>query len=285
VFWPPILKTRGEARVCALTLHFENMRMTKIFPLAVLLLGMLAPAAFPQSADDIKSLRRDIDAVRDSQKVIQNDIADIKKILEQGGPPSGGAPQAFKETVLSIEGAPMKGDKDAKVTLIEFTDFQCPFCGRSFQQVYPQIYDEYVKTGKVKYVLRDFPLESIHPFAFKAAVAARCGGEQGKYWEMREKLFTNQTALAADDLVGYAKAVGLDGAKFKACVDSGKQDAKIRSDMAEGQKAGVTGTPGFLLGLTQPNETKITAVKNIVGAQPFSSFKDAIDSLLQVAAK
>jgi protein-disulfide isomerase len=256
--------------------------MTKIFPVAVFLLGVFAPAAFPQSAEDITSLRRDIDAVRDSQKLIQAQLEAIKKLLEQG-PPAGAAPQPFKEAVLSIEGAPIKGDKNAKVTLVEFTDFQCPFCGRHFQQVYPQIYDEYIKTGKVKYVVRDFPLESIHPFAFKAAVAARCGGEQGKYWEMRDKLFTNQTALAADDLAKYAKDVGLDAAKFKECLDSGKEDAKIRSDISEGRSAGVTGTPGFFVGLTKPNETKITAVKNIVGAQPFASIKEAIDTLLQVA--
>jgi len=224
-----------------------------------------------------------MDAIRDGQKVMQNDLEAIKKLLEQGAPAAGAAPQPFKEAVLSVEGAPMKGDANAKVTLVEFTDFQCPFCGRNFQQVYPQINDEYVKTGKVKYVVRDFPLESIHPFAFKAAEAARCGGEQGKYWEMRDKLFTNQTALAAEDLATYAKAVGLDGAKFKECLDSGKEAAKIRSDLSEGQRAGVTGTPGFFLGLTQPNETTIKAVKNIVGAQPFATFKEAIDTLLLVA--
>ena len=259
------------------------MRMTRIFPLAVLLLGVFTPAAFPQSEEDIKSLRRDIDAVRDSQKLILSELENIKKLLQQGARASGAAPQAFREAVLNVEGAPMLGDKNAKVTLIEFTDYQCPFCSRHFQQVYPQIYEEYIKTGKVKYVLRDFPLESIHRFAFKAAEAARCGGVQGKYWEMHDKLFANQNALAATGLAEHAKAVGLDDAKFKECLESGKQAAKVRSDIAEGRSAGVTGTPGFFVGLTQPNGTKITATKNIIGAQPFASIKDAIEAVLATA--
>lgn len=135
----------------------------------------------------------------------------------------------------------------------------------------------------MRYVARDFPLESIHPFAFKAAEAARCAADQGKYWEMHDKLFSNQSALTADDLLNYAKAVGADGAKFKECLDSGKQASKIRSDMAEGQKAGVSGTPGFFLGLTEPNATTVKATKNIVGAQPYANFKEAIDSLLASA--
>jgi protein-disulfide isomerase len=259
--------------------------MTKIFPLAVFALGAFAPAAFPQSAEDITSLRRDIDAVRDSQRVIRDQLDAITKLLQQGGAPAAagagaGAPQAFKELVLSVEGAQTEGDKNAKVTLVEFTDFQCPFCGRNFQQTYPQIYNDYVKTGKVKYVSRNFPLESIHPFALKAAEAAQCAADQGKYWEMHDKLFTNQTALAKDDLVSYAKAVGVDGDKFKECLDSDKTTAKVRSDISEGSKAGVTGTPGFFLGLTEPNEKTIKATKNIVGAQPYTNFKEAIDSLL-----
>jgi len=258
--------------------------MPKIFLVAVFVLGVSAPAAFPQSDEDIKSLRRDIDAVRDSQKLILSEIENVKRLLQQGVPAAAGAaPTAFREAVLSIEGAPILGDKNAKVTLVEFTDYQCPFCGRHFSQVYPQINEEYIKTGKVKYVLRDFPLESIHPLAFKAAEAARCGGEQGKYWEMHDKLFENQTALTATDLAAHAKAAGLDAAKFKECLESGKHAAKVRSDIAEGRTAGVTGTPGFFVGLTQPNGTKITATKNIIGAQPFTSIKDAIEAVLATA--
>ncbi len=253
------------------------MRITKIFPLLLFLLGLCAPASFSQSADEIKGIRRDLDAVRDSLKVIQNELETIKKLLQQ---PAAAAPQAFREATINIDGAPFLGQKNARVTLVEFSDYQCPFCARNFQQTFPQIQSEYVKTGKVKYVFRDFPLESIHPLAFKASEAARCGGEQAKFWEMHDKLFTNQTALTPTDLVTHAKAAGLDEGKFKECLDSGRQAAKIRNDQAEGRKIGVSGTPGFFVGLTQPNLPTVKAVKFINGAQPYANFKDAIEELL-----
>ena len=127
----------------------------------------------------------------------------------------------------------------------------------------PQIDNDYVKTGKIRYVLREFPLESIHPLAFKAAEAANCSGEQGKYWEMHDRLFANQNALAAQQLSGHADAVGLDGQKFKTCLDSGKYAAKLRKDLADAQKAGATGTPTFFIGLTDPKGSEIKAVRRL----------------------
>ncbi len=257
------------------------MRVPNIVSVVVFLVGALVPPAFSQSAEDVASLRRDIDAVRDTQKVILGELEAIKKLLQQVPPPAPGPVAAgFKEAVLALESAPAKGDPKAKVTLVEFSDFQCPYCGRNFQQVYPQVYEQYVKTGKVRYVFLDFPLESMHPFAFKASVAARCAGAEGKFWEMHDKLFTKQTALAEDALMGYAKELGLNGPSFKECLEGVAHDARIRADMAQGQAAGVTGTPAFLLGLTQPKGARFTAVRNIPGAQPFEAFRAAIDALL-----
>lgn len=247
-------------------------------------MAVCIPGAFAQSDEEMKGLRRDIDAVRDSLKVIQNELETIKKLLQQQ-PAAAPQAQPFREATLSVDGAPSLGDKNAKVTLVEFSDYQCPFCKRNFQQTFPQIDRDYIKTGKVKYIFRAFPLESIHPAAFKAAEAALCAGEQGKYWEMHDKLFTNQTALGATDLAKYAEAVGLDGGQFKQCLDSGRNAAKVRNDQAEGRKAGVSGTPGFFLGLTQPNAPTVRATKFINGAQPYANFKEAIDTLLLVAAK
>jgi len=144
----------------------------------------------------------------------------------------------------------------------------------------PQIEKEYIKTGKLKYVVRDFPLESIHKDAFKAAEAGHCAGEQGKFWEMHTRLFENQKALGPTNLANYAQALGLDGPKFQQCLDSGKYAARIRKDLEDGQKAGITGTPGFLFGLTEANDPKVKVLKVLKGAQPYASFKGAIDSLL-----
>jgi protein-disulfide isomerase len=257
------------------------MKITKISLVVVFLVSVCTPAAFSQSvsAEDIKGLHRDLDAVRDSLKVIQNQIDTLTKLVQQ---PQAAAPQpqAFRETTIDIGGAPVLGDKNAKVTLVEFSDYQCPFCGRNFQQTFPQILSNYIKTGKVKYVFRDFPLETIHPFAFKASEAARCAGEQGKYWEMHDRLFANQAALAANDLIAHGKAVGVDEGKFKTCMDSGRQATKIRDEQAQVRKLGITGTPGFFMGLTQPNESTIQAVRFINGAQPFDNFKIGLDELL-----
>jgi len=144
----------------------------------------------------------------------------------------------------------------------------------------PQIEKEYIATGKLKYVVRDFPLEAIHKDAFKAAEAAHCAGDQGKFWEMSARLFANQRALGPKELPQYAQALGLDVPKFQQCLDSGKYAARIRKDLADGQRAGITGTPGFLFGLTVPNDPKVKVLRVIKGAVPYASFKDTIDSLL-----
>jgi len=140
-----------------------------------------------------------------------------------------------------------------------------------------------VATGKLKYVFMDYPLESLHKFAFKAAEAARCAGEQGKYWEMHDRLFANQTTL--EPWTPHAEAVGLNVPRFEACMNSGKYAEAVRADMAEAQKAGVTGTPLFFLAVTDPTSSKVKTVNRISGAQPYAAFKSQIDALLEEQAK
>ena len=124
----------------------------------------------------------------------------------------------------------------------------------------------------------DFPLESIHKFAFKAAEATRCAGEQGKFWEMHDRLFANQTSL--EPAKPHAEAIGLDVAKFEGCLSAGKYAEAIRKDVADGAKAGVTGTPLFFLAYTDPTSTKVKTVARLSGAQPYAAFKAQIDQLL-----
>ena len=126
----------------------------------------------------------------------------------------------------------------------------------------------------------DFPVESIHRQAFKAHEAANCAGEQGKYWEMHDRLFKNQRALSPKDLPDHAVKIGMDLAAFAGCLKDGKHSAEIRKDLQEGAKGGIRGAPSFLLGLTEPGSTTIKAVKVIRGAQPYSRFKKEIDELL-----
>lgn len=171
---------------------------------------------------------------------------------------------------------PVLGNKNAKVTLVEFSDFQCPFCEQLFQESLPQIKKDYVDTGKVKIVYRQFPLVTIHPNAQKAAEAAECANAQGKFWDYHDQLFQNQAewesldaAGALDKFVGYANNLGLDGQALAECVNSGKMAATIQKDVDEGSKVGVDGTPAsFVNGML------------ISGAVPYSDFKAAIDQAL-----
>ncbi len=232
-------------------------------------------AGFAQTTEELKALRKDLEALKEGQRNIQKELEAIKNFLA-----ARQAPPEPRDVVLTVDGDPFKGDKNAKVTLIEFSDYQCPFCARYFRETWPQLEREYIATGKVKYVFRNFPIESIHPLAFKAHEAAICAGEQGEYWQIHDRLFANQQALGLKELPGHAQALGLDLPKFQQCLESGKQASKIRNDLADGQKAWVQGTPTFFLGLTDANDTEVKALRVIRGAQPYAAFKEAIESLL-----
>lgn len=243
----------------------------------VVLLLLNSHQGFPQSAEELKALRKDLEELKKGQSAIQKELEAIKSLLQPKQPQPPVQPVNF---VFTIDSDPFKGNKNARVTLIEFTDYQCPFCARHSTQTAPQIDKDYIQSGRVKYVLRDFPIESIHPQAFKGHEAADCAGESGKYWEMNGRLFANQKAMSPKDLLDHAQALALEMPKFQQCLDSGKYAAKIRKDLADGQKAGVQGTPSFFLALPEPNDGIVKAVRMIRGAQPYAAFKEAIESLL-----
>lgn len=166
---------------------------------------------------------------------------------------------------VEIGDSPSVGPKSAPVTLVEFTDFQCPFCSRA-QPTIQKIMEVY--PNKVRHVFKDFPL-NFHKDAQKAHEAAHCAADQGKFWEIKKVFFSNQGALTVDDLKKYAKAEGLDMTKFNKCLDEGKHAEKVAKGIAEGGAAGVTGTPAFFI-----NGISIS------GARPFTDFKEVIDSEL-----
>jgi protein-disulfide isomerase len=246
-----------------------------MFSVGVLVSGLLVSHPVAAQEPSNAELKKQIQALGDAMKAMQTDLQEIKAMLQRGAQQAA-PPQNF---TLDLANNPFKGQKNAPLTLVEFTDYQCPFCSRHVRETYPQIERDYIATGKLKYVMLDMPLESIHKFAFKAAEAANCSGEQGKYWEMHERLFANQQTI--DSWNAHAEAVGLDVARFEACLASGQQAAEIRRDMAVGQSAGVTGTPGFFLAATDPATSKVKTLRSIKGAQPYAAFKAQIDALLQ----
>ena len=172
---------------------------------------------------------------------------------------------------VSMDDDAFKGNENAPITMIEFSDYECPFCGRYFQQTLPQIISEYVDTGKVKIVYRDFPL-GFHQNAQKAAEATEVARELGgndKFWEMHDKIFENQQAMTVSDLKKYAREIGLNGGEFDSLLDSGKYASEVQKDLQDGQNAGVQGTPTFFI-----NGQKL------VGAQPFEAFQQIIEQEL-----
>lgn len=188
-------------------------------------------------------------------------------------------PEPSNDTPATVDDDPVIGKADAPITVIEFTDYQCPFCGRHFTDTYSKIKENYIDTGKVKYVSRDFPL-GFHPFAQKASEASECADDQDKFWEMHEKLFVTQAvwSAGADAITSfkqYAKDLGLNTSTFDSCLDGGTHMQEVKDDMAAGSASGIDGTPGFwILG---PDGQK----QKISGAYPYETFAAAFDGMMK----
>ena len=235
-----------------------------------------------EPGEDLGALRNEIESLKTGQEAIRQELREIKELLTNRQQPS--SPVSDVDFTLNVANDPVKGAVNARVTLIEFSDYQCPFCARHTHTVLPQLEKEYIDTGKVRYVLRDYPMQSIHPQAPKAHEAAHCAGDQDKYWEMHGQLFANQMNLQAEQLPMYAQRIRLaDLAAFERCLDSGKYTESIKASVTEGTLAGVRGTPSFLLGLTDANGS-VKAVKLIQGAQSYAVFQKVIDELLVATA-
>ncbi len=202
-----------------------------------------------------------------SQKVAQQRQAYIQTLRDQGQVTVYlAAPEAERHAISADRGF-VKGPKDAPITIVEFSDFQCPFC-RNVNTTLRQVMERY--PGKVKLVFRDYPLVQLHPTAPKAHEAARCAASQGKFWEYHDVLFEKSPRHSPDDLKRYAQELKLDAAAFAQCLDGGTQAAEVSKDLEEGGRLGVTGTPAFFIN-----------GRALEGAQPATAFQKIIDSELQ----
>lgn len=159
----------------------------------------------------------------------------------------------------------IRGNKDAKITIVEFSDIQCPYCSK-FHNTMKQVAAAY--PNDVRWVYKHFPLDSIHPYARKAAEAAECAGEQGKFWEYTDYLFDNQSSLNTEFISSVAKTVGLNTSNFESCLSDGKYADKVNADYNQGRSAGVTGTPGSVIN-----------GELVKGAVSFETIKAKIESL------
>lgn len=253
------------------------MKKLAALTIIILLTFFLNQSGSGQNAEEMKAIREEIKALKEGQMAIQRELQEIKSLLRtrQAQPH---ASSLFKEALVNIDTGHVKGDGNAQLVMIEFSEYQCPFCARFFRMTLPQIQKDYIETGKMKYVFMDFPLP-IHREAMKASEAALCAGDQGKWEDMHERLFANQRELSIEALLKHGEALGLDMTQFKECIDSGKYSTQIKASITEGQKVGITGTPTFLFGFTEA-DGRVRATKKISGAVPYTNFKATIDEML-----
>lgn len=231
------------------------------------------------------SMARAQGITQDQAQQILDELKAIRKTLETRpaapAQPAAPAPVDDKVSMAFPSGGFSVGKENAPLVLVEYTDYQCPFCQRYHNDSFAQIKTNFVDTGKVRYISRDFPLP-FHENARRGATAGRCAAEQGKFWELRHTMIVNANQLQADKLGGYAQSASLDVAKFQACVDSDKYRAAIDKDIAEGSAAGINGTPSFVLGRIENG--KLQGVR-MVGAMPYQQFEAKIQEMLKQPVK
>jgi protein-disulfide isomerase len=203
----------------------------------------------------------------------------LEKMQQQGVVQAARAPSAAQNTRarISTSNRPFLGAEDAPVTLVEFTDYQCPYCSRFFSTTLTSLKKEYIDTGKVRLVIKDLPL-SMHPNARPAAVAAHCANDQERFWAMHDSMFKNSRKLQTEHLAQYAQDIGLDTERFQECIGSDRHNSMIQADISEASRQGISGTPTFIVGRT--TDDVVEGVK-LRGAQSVETFRSHIDELLK----
>jgi protein-disulfide isomerase len=248
-------------------------RMLKGIVAAIAIAAFLGGYAVGTLDNDSDSLSAD-----EIKEIISSVEAKALAPQQTQAPTQRTASQIFQ---VSLDDDPVKGDPNAPVTVVEFSDFQCPFCARFFIQTLPALQENYIDTGKIKLVYKDFPLDSLHPNARRAHIAAECADEQGKFWDYHDVLFEKQSEwnrLSSADLSSqlnqYATSMGLESANFNSCLSSQSVRDEVNADFLQAASYGATGTPTFFIGNEKNGFIKL------VGAQPYAAFQAAIDAQL-----
>jgi protein-disulfide isomerase len=216
---------------------------------------------------------KDEGITRAQAEQILDELRQIRQLLEQqqgkAAEPKQDGPKRAK---LNLQTAPMIGSKDAPLTMVEFTDFQCPFCRQFYATTFAELKKNYIDTGKMRFYSRDMPLD-FHPNAMRAAEAGRCAAAQGKYWPMRDLMAANPEKLDLENLVADAGSLKLNVQTFRACVESEKDKNSVQTDVMEALKIGADGTPAFVVGKSTPDGVDGEV---IVGAMPYGTFEEKL---------
>ena len=202
------------------------------------------------------------------------------------GPAEGASAKAapLPREPFSIEGGTVKGNPAAKIAVVEFADFQCPYCSRFARETLPGLEERYLETGRVQFVFMHFPLVGIHPLAQRAAAGSMCAGHQGRFWEMHDRLFAQPTRDNLLALDGHASALGLNRRQFDACLDAAATAKRIERDTATAKVLGVRGTPTFFVGEVVGKD-RVRAVGRVTGGQSLGGFERILTTLLNEAGR
>lgn len=244
-------------------------------PLALVLLACGPSSA--QSPRNIDELQKELEAIRIEQAEMRKSLEEVRDFLRAATGGRFGAPSLVNMT-FDTAGAPSYGEASAPVTIVEISDYHCPYCRRHVQQTQPRIYSDYVQPGKARHVFIHYPIAQLHPDAHRAHEAASCAGDQGKFWEYHARLF-EMPAKTADELTAHAGAAGLDVAAFRKCLDAGTHAGAVKESVERIQELAISGTPMFLIGRTEAGGGAVTIQRVVEGAQPYEAFKAAIDDV------
>ena len=252
--------------------------LTLLVTTALMTAGLIAVniVASPSSQDELAKLKDQVAQLNAQQQQILVSLDELKKMMKGPSQPALKPPPT-----MSVAGELYKGEPTAKVAIIEYADFQCPFCRRFGSQVYPNIRDNYIRTGKLKYFHRDMPL-AFHQGAMPAARAVHCASDQGRYWEMHDILL-GDASLTPADIDGRAGKLGLNVSQLDQCISSDRFADIIQRSIREASAMQVSGTPTFIVGPLDVDGNVVSVKKTVVGASPFEAFKAAIDPLLAAA--
>jgi protein-disulfide isomerase len=253
------------------------LRYPLIVVLSVLtLLGCRSSSA--QSPKNTEALRKEVEQLKAAQAEMQKSLDEIRDFLKAATGGRFGSPPLAGSSV-EITGAPVNGSASAPVTMIEVSDYHCPFCRRHFQQTQPQLFSDYIRAGKVRHVFLHYPIDQLHPDAYRSHEAASCAADQGKFWELHAKLF-EAPVRTVDQLISVAQSAGLEAGAFRTCLESSKHAQEVKDSVARIQKMGISGTPVFLIGRTPAGAGPVKVSKIVEGAQPYEAFQKAIDEVL-----
>lgn len=244
--------------------------------LAIQFIMACEPNSSAKFEQELASIKQDINQLRQDITKIGSQVTDIHTIAMS-------SKKTQHKTLPTLENIdadgrlPSIGTAGAEIAIIEFSDYQCPYCKRYIEQTFTELKRKYIDTGKVRYLTRDFPL-SFHPNAKDAAIAAKCSLRQDAYWPMRESLFNNMRQLGDKLYQQTASELALDMTQFTECLKDESVLGKIEQDMAYGSQLGIRGTPSFIIGRVEDN--RLISPRLVVGAQSFETFAQLIDELL-----